>query len=421
MAVFIECETDPFDQEMIEQKSQLAAGMVDDLAIRRPLRGLQVKENTYSYIRVVDRFGNSFPLEDSSAVANMPMSFAYANYLITQMSTTRAERYQIIPTFSETYLFFFGEQPIQVSIAGSLIESADFTWPAEFWRNYDEYLRGTRLADRQARMYLYVDGILIEGVCVGFNNAKTSDQPHLVPFNMQVLVTNVTYLTDTAFMFPIRSQQIQFLEGSTQPELALDEASSDRSATSEAAQTSFAMRALQLNKAAYAQQRARRKMEQRGALFVAAEKEPGSPLLYQGESGFDAMQRLDPQSSTTNRPPLPVRSMIQDNMDEYLVRPARSTVFVYPQQPTTETGVAAAPAHEVSDLAPEHHVWDAQLGVWRYVPPADHTPDFTDTYNTEPEEEDFQTVDPSVGQMVGYSDPAAEPAFGSGMQTGSLA
>lgn len=408
MAVFIEVETDPFRTELLVQAWEMQSGQWNQsVAVRRPMRGLQIREPTYSYIRIVDRFGKSFPLMDSGAVADLPKAHAVSNYLLQQLVLTRAERFQVIPTFGDNYVFVYGEQPIQASIVGSLIEAANFTWTTEFWQNYDSLLRASKLADRQARMYLYAKGMIIEGICVGFNNTHIADQPHLVPFNLNVLVTNITYVNWPSVRFPIRRQQVRFLQAYDEAVADLDSRVETTEQAQESADQAFGSRAEYLQRAANARARALENNEEViGEGWEAAQEGPYSPLVHHGLVTEAELERLNAQHTTQSTPQPPLRGLIQENIDEYLVRPSRLTRFLedFQDEGSVDTGEGAEDAgvHEgepFEDKEPVDIPFDAP---WPAPPTGE------------------EGGEPTVSQMVGYDDPAADPTSGSGMLTGTM-
>lgn len=198
MAVFITCTTDAFAETFAEATSE--SGSPRSANIRRPLRGIQVKEDTYSVIRVKTASGLSIPLFDSSARPTQGdttgKSENYANFLIQRISEERVEKQQIVETFGEDYIYFFGERPRFLSITGALLNTADFNWKSEFWTNYEHYLRGTKLVEQNARMYLYFDDVVVEGYLVSAAATLSADSPYMLPMQMQMFVSNYAVLSN---------------------------------------------------------------------------------------------------------------------------------------------------------------------------------------------------------------------------------
>lgn len=199
MAVFIAVSTDPFSEAFANARSRQP-----QINVRRPLRGITVKENTYAVLRVLDASSNPIPMFDSSSpdVSNgIGTSSHYANFIIQQFQEQRMEKQQIVETFGDDYIFFFGERPRFINIGGILLNTKDFNWKSEFWENYERYLRGTKLVENNARLYLYFDDIVVEGYIVSASTTQDASSPHHLPFQFQMFVTNYAILSNVGSVF----------------------------------------------------------------------------------------------------------------------------------------------------------------------------------------------------------------------------
>lgn len=200
MAVFISVTTSAFGE--LDARRQPYTG------VRRPMRGLQRKEDTYAIMRVLTAQGEEVALFDSGAFSGdtvgedvIGRSERYSNFIIQQIQDQRMEKKQIIETFGEDYVLFFGESPRFLSVSGVLPNSADFNWKNEWWENYDRYLRGTRLVEMNARLYLYFDDVVVEGYIIGSSTEQSASERHLVPFSFQLFVTNYATITPVGSIF----------------------------------------------------------------------------------------------------------------------------------------------------------------------------------------------------------------------------
>lgn len=168
------------------------------------MRGLEIKEDTYALLKVVRADGSELELFDSSSETGR--SAQYTNFILQSVSEARMEKHQIVETFGEPYIFFFGEHPRFLDVQMVLINSHDFNWEAEFWQNYNDYLRGTKLVEMGARTYLFYDDVVVEGYWLQAQGMKTSDSPLMVQISFRLFLTNysnVSLVGDPAF--PIRS------------------------------------------------------------------------------------------------------------------------------------------------------------------------------------------------------------------------
>jgi len=169
--------------------------------VRRPYRGLQLKEETFATLEVRRSNGRPIPMEDSSR-AQLGGGNKYSNFILQSVTDRRAERRQLVETFGETWVFFSGETPRILTCDGVLVNSADFQWRNEWWHNYENYLRGTRCALNGARVYLTYDDVLVEGYMLSARSNESSQNQHMIQFEFEFLVTNYTPLItvgDTAF------------------------------------------------------------------------------------------------------------------------------------------------------------------------------------------------------------------------------
>lgn len=167
--------------------------------VRRPVRGIEIKDDTYATIQVVTADGRNLPLIDAAGTIKgtsdgqgqaAGYTTHYSNFLIQSISEQRAEKNQIVVTFGEPYIFFFGEQPRIIQAQGVLLNTVDFNWRAEFLENYDKYLRGTRCVQNKTRVYLSWDDIIIEGYIMNTDVQEQSVERNYVTFSFQMFLTN---------------------------------------------------------------------------------------------------------------------------------------------------------------------------------------------------------------------------------------
>lgn len=193
MAVFIELETDPFTEVFSKEAHDLNT-TARPKAIRRPVRGMQLKENTYSYIRLVDSGGNPIPMIDAGGEGTDAQGRGttdyYTNFLVQSVQMQRVEKKQVVETFGSDYIYFFGDSPRLYTVNALVTNTMDFDWFNEFWYNYENYLRGSKLVEMGARAYIYNDDLLWEGYLLSLNANKTSQNRDFVPIQFTIFVIN---------------------------------------------------------------------------------------------------------------------------------------------------------------------------------------------------------------------------------------
>ena len=211
MATFIEIRTDGFAENMKRIKNYAGAHYE---GVRRPFRGIEIKEDTYGVIKVMKANGDELPLVDAGGPyapgqtnrtgsgtksqderSSMTTTYNYSNFIIQQVQDSREEKQQILETFGDSYIFFFGERPRILLVNGLLMNTVDFNWRTEFWHNYENTLRGTKLVEQGARVYLYWDDIVVEGYMIGATARDDASSPYHIPFSFHLFVTNHMYLS----------------------------------------------------------------------------------------------------------------------------------------------------------------------------------------------------------------------------------
>lgn len=121
-------------------------------------------------------------------------TYVYSNFILQSVVEVRQEKAQILETFGDSYIFFFGERPRILEVRGLLMNTRDFNWRTEFWYNYETLLRGTKLVEKNARIYLFWDDIIVEGYMMSASAQDDAAMPYHIPFQFQLFVTNHMYL-----------------------------------------------------------------------------------------------------------------------------------------------------------------------------------------------------------------------------------
>jgi hypothetical protein len=207
MATFVEITPDAFTEQfhrankegaVFANGKKIGRVTLPQSHVRRPVRGIQIKDETYATIQVRTASGRPLPLFDAAGMlggtSQSPegagQTYQNSNFLIQSVQEQRVEKQQIVMTFGEPYIFFFGEQPRVLQISGVLLNTADFNWRAEWWQNYDLYLRGTQCVRKRARVVLSWDDIVVEGYILQANAADEASNTNVVQFQFQMFLTN---------------------------------------------------------------------------------------------------------------------------------------------------------------------------------------------------------------------------------------
>jgi hypothetical protein len=189
MPVFVQLETDPFETARDAAFSADTESRYFRKA-RRPTRGIEIKDEVPAVLRVIRYDGTEVGLVDAGALSEDGISTAgYSNFLLQSVQEVRMEKHQIVETFGASYIFFFGEAPRFIDVQVVVINSLDFNWEAEWWENYENNFRGTKLVEQGARLYMFYDDNIVEGYMLNCQGAKVADQPLAVQLSFRMFVT----------------------------------------------------------------------------------------------------------------------------------------------------------------------------------------------------------------------------------------
>ena len=174
----------------------IANDKVSSVNVRRPLHGMELLEDTYATITVRTAGGNALNvLADTST----PESSVYAkssttNIIVQRIDESRQEKQQIIETFGEDFVYYYGQRPRMLQVNAILPDSLEFQYAQEFWTNYDRALRGTRLVTRDARVFFDVAGQIFEGYLSTAQTSRSADQPRIIQLNFTMYITHSYYV-----------------------------------------------------------------------------------------------------------------------------------------------------------------------------------------------------------------------------------
>jgi len=113
----------------------------------------------------------------------------YTKFLLTGVQESHQERSQIVETFGDFYVFFYGERPPVYTFSGTLVNSRDINWLADFMFYYENFLRGTKAVENEARAIVTYQGRQVEGFITQTSNVTSADSQNGVQFNFSIIVT----------------------------------------------------------------------------------------------------------------------------------------------------------------------------------------------------------------------------------------
>jgi hypothetical protein len=207
MGVFVQVIPDRWGSaSQVAKKDTAGRGQASEPFIRRPTNGIQLKEETFATLRLVTAVNgqnqllvdagsrrkgiiNSEDGEQFLTIGEKRATDIYSNFLLQSVQEERTEKQQILETFGEAYIFLFGQRARVITFSGILANTFDFNWEAEWWENYDTYLRGTRCVESQAQVFISYDNTLVGGYIIATSSSKDSTTQNYVQFTFQLFVT----------------------------------------------------------------------------------------------------------------------------------------------------------------------------------------------------------------------------------------
>lgn len=184
---------DAFSEEALELASNTSESTSS--FARRP-HALMSRSDTFAHLSVVTTVsGNKEHMTLVNSSTDSGFSRVNHNFIIGSMNLSFQEKQQIVQTFGQNYVFFFGQQPTVLAVQGFLMHGTESNHKNEFIHNYQMYLRGTQCVKNKARVYLYCDDILTEGYIMNCSISQDAQNPRMCQFAFSMLLTQYVDLT----------------------------------------------------------------------------------------------------------------------------------------------------------------------------------------------------------------------------------
>jgi len=155
-------------------------------------RQIEEKPESYASIRLVQqaRVNSSKSFKQFEQETNIIPP--YTRFFLQSVSHANQEKYQIVQTFGNFKVFFFDKQPVIKNYSGFLLNTKNHDWRTDFEYVYDQYLRGTRSVELNAKTYLTFDNVIVEGYILNAQFNQTAMEQNGTSFSFSMLVTNKT-------------------------------------------------------------------------------------------------------------------------------------------------------------------------------------------------------------------------------------
>jgi hypothetical protein len=139
----------------------------------------------------------------------------YSKFFLEAVQEGHMERSQIVETFGDFFVFFFGERPPVYTFSGILLNGDNINWAEDFYFYYDNFLRGTKCVEAGAVLLITYGFRQIEGFLLGVNMNINAANERGVGLSFQVLVTDRKYLKLSADFGIIDMGDNQFSKDTT--------------------------------------------------------------------------------------------------------------------------------------------------------------------------------------------------------------
>ena len=165
--------------------------------VRRPMRGIQIKEDTYALLTIETADGTKI-FETPNTSAPGGHGSPYSNFILTNASERIEEKFAILETFGEDFAFFMGAKAKIYEFSGILMNTEDFPWKAEWLSNYQGFFRGSRTAERRARTVLEFDQEVLRGFLIGTQIQNNANKSYQCDFSFTMVVLDHYSLEDVS-------------------------------------------------------------------------------------------------------------------------------------------------------------------------------------------------------------------------------
>jgi hypothetical protein len=114
----------------------------------------------------------------------------FTKFFLQSVQEGHTERSQVVETFGDFYVFFYGERPPVYTFTGTLMNTKAANWYGDFQYYYENFLRGTRSVESQAVIQLTYQGRQIEGFILNSQSNTNAELQNGASISFQVLVTD---------------------------------------------------------------------------------------------------------------------------------------------------------------------------------------------------------------------------------------
>lgn len=113
----------------------------------------------------------------------------HTKFFLEQVIEPHDERFQLIETFGDWFIIFYGERPPVYTFGGVLLSAMNYDWHNEFHFLYDAFLRGTRAAEQKAAVSISYGTSQAVGYLLGKTVQLQAIAPNAAAFSFKMVVS----------------------------------------------------------------------------------------------------------------------------------------------------------------------------------------------------------------------------------------
>ena len=113
----------------------------------------------------------------------------FSKFFLESVAEAHNEKFQIVETFNDFYVYFYGEKPPIYQFSCHLLNLLNYNWKNEFMYFYENFWRGSKAVELGARIFLTYDYQQIQGYILNINTNINSLTDKAASFNFSILVT----------------------------------------------------------------------------------------------------------------------------------------------------------------------------------------------------------------------------------------
>lgn len=113
----------------------------------------------------------------------------FSKFFLEQVIEPHEEKFQLVETFGDWFIFFYGERAPVYQFTGTVLSSLNYDWANEFQFMYDSFLRGTKTAEQKAEVSIAYGSTQVVGFLLGKTMQLTALNNNAAAFTFKMIVS----------------------------------------------------------------------------------------------------------------------------------------------------------------------------------------------------------------------------------------